>query len=411
MIKCLICSSKKIYSIYNFGKIPLVNSFNKKFEISNRKYNLSLVYCKSCKTCQLENPPHGDMLFKNYKHFSGASVDNVSHLKSLAKFIRQKFSKKSAILEIGCNDGTLMSFLDSYKFNVSGIDPAKNMSNIKIHKKCKTIFKHFGKKTELELLRKTKKKGFDLVLGVNVFAHYPSLKQSFDSVHRILSTNGIFIFEVAYALDTIFSGLYDTVYHEHVFNHTLLSLINLTKNSRLEIIFVEKINTQGVSLRIICKKSKSKINLKFKNNNFSKILKNEIKLGLNRHRYYTKLKKKINSSINEINIFLNKNIDYQNDHVLLAGAPARGVVLLNTTNIKNINKIYPIDDTKNKRKNFFPGTNAKVLDWNSKKIIKSKKAVLLSWNYKKTMIKKLKKSGFVGNLFILFPAIEHIKIK
>ena len=110
MIKCLICSSKKIYSIYNFGKIPLVNSFNKKFEISNRKYNLSLVYCKSCKTCQLENPPHGDMLFKNYKHFSGASVDNVSHLKSLAKFIRQKFSKKSAILEIGCNDGTLMSF-------------------------------------------------------------------------------------------------------------------------------------------------------------------------------------------------------------------------------------------------------------------------------------------------------------
>ena len=87
------------------------------------------------------------------------------------------------------------------------------------------------------------------------------------------------------------------------------------------------------------------------------------------------------------------------------------MVLLNTTNIKNINKIYPVDDTKNKKKNFFPGTNAKVLDWNTKKIIKLNQAVLLSWNYKKTMIKKLKKSGFAGNLYILFPEIEHIKIK
>ena len=56
------------------------------------------------------------------------------------------------------------------------------------------------------------------------------------------------------------------------------------------------------------------------------------------------------------------------------------------------------------KEKIFPWHKCKVLDWNSK-IIKSKKAVF-SWNYKKTMIKKLKKSGFVGNLFILFQQLS-----
>ena len=98
-MKCLSCKKKEILPIYNFGKIPLVNSFSKKFRIANKKYILDLVVCKNCKTCQLNKAPHGDAIFKNYKYFSSASVDTVKHFKKVAHFIKKNFPKCENILE------------------------------------------------------------------------------------------------------------------------------------------------------------------------------------------------------------------------------------------------------------------------------------------------------------------------
>ena len=59
---CLSCKSK-LQTIYNFGKIPLVNSFNKNKKISNKKFNLNLTVCKKCKILQLTNFPKKEEIF------------------------------------------------------------------------------------------------------------------------------------------------------------------------------------------------------------------------------------------------------------------------------------------------------------------------------------------------------------
>lgn len=407
---CLSCKSKKIFQIYNFKKIPLANSFSKKKNVSNKKFKLNLVVCDDCKSCQLNNVPKSDLLYKNYKHFSGASIDNIEHLRKFSVFIKNYFPKNKTLLEIGCNDGTLMNFLKNKGYFVNGIDPAKNMSNIAIHKSCNTIFKHFNNQTATELLLKSKNKGFDLIIGLNVFAHFPEVQNAFINVRNLLSKSGVFVFEVAYAVETIFSGIYDTVYHEHVFNHTLTSLMSMTKKANLKIIYASKINTQGGSLRIICKKNSS-ISLNFNSNSINKILAEESKIGLNKNIFYRKLKKKIIKSINKINDTVQKNINLTTDKVILLGAPARGVVVANTTVIKKIKHLNIIDDTPDKFKCFFPGLDKKLTNWSSfKNILKFDKAILLSWNYKKTIIKRLKSVGFKGNVIIFFPTIKILKI-
>ena len=62
--------------------------------------------------------------------------------------------------------------------------------------------------------------------------------------------------------------------------------------------------------------------------------------------------------------------------------------------------------------NYFPGRDTKIMSWNSLKNCNfiPKIAILLSWNYKQTMIKKLKTHGFKGSVFIFFPNIKKIKI-
>ena len=90
-------------------------------------------------------------------------------------------------------------------------------------------------------------------------------------------------------------------------------------------------------------------------------------------------------------------------------APARGVVIINVCDIQN--KItYAIDDTPFKNKLLLPGTNIKVIKWKELKNISCNKYILLSWNYKNEIIKKLKKYKKNSKVFIPFPNVKIVNV-
>ena len=80
---------------------------------------------------------------------------------------------------------------------------------------------------------------FDLIFGLNVFAHNDSFIDMFKAVNKLLENNGTFIFDVAYAKQTILEGNFDTIYHEHVCSYTLTSLINALSFAEITVVDVE----------------------------------------------------------------------------------------------------------------------------------------------------------------------------
>ena len=395
-MKCLSCKKNDLIKFLDFKKIPLVNGFSKNKKMSNKKYKLQVMICKSCFVCQLKDTPNEKKIFEDYSHFSSASKDNVLHLKKLSKFILSNFrSKNKKILEVGCNDGTLLEFLKK-NFRVEGIDPAKNFKSIHNKKNIKVYYDHFGKK----FVNKKNQGSYDIIIGINVFAHFKRVSESFKTVNKLLKENGKFLFEVAYAIPTLFSGNFDTVYHEHVFNHTVTGLKSMLGRAGLSIEKAYLIPTQGGSLRIIAGKEK---NLKTEKN---KILQYEKKKGLNKILFYKNFSKKLNKNINNIKNEIKKLTSNTRKKCLLVGAPARGVIFSNVCNLKIYSNILEcVDDTKAKAGKYFPGLNIKVNHWDNinKKISDYDTALLLSWNYKKTMIEKLKKFKFKGKLLSVFP--------
>lgn len=408
---CLACNSTEKVDIYNFGEIPLVNAFDKNKDIANIKYPLSVVVCKTCKVCQLEEVPPPNTIFTNYKHFSSASNDNIKHLNNVASLLNKLLNHQSRILEVGCNDGTLLNLLDRLGHKVLGIDPAKNMASLETHIRLNTVFENFGKDSVKKLIHLNDNEKFDCVIGLNVFAHFSSVLEAFKASEQIISEDGIFIFEVAYALDTLFSGIYDTVYHEHVFNHTMIGLENMLSIANLKIIGANKINTQGGSLRIFSVKKNCNKIFSIPNNEYSELIlrEKELKFGSNEFSLHTH--STINNSLLEIKKTTNSFLNKDNEKCFLIGAPARGVVIANTCNFNKYGNLIPIDDTADKHGSYFPGLNQKVAGWDEvKKNSDVKKAILLSWNYKDTMINKLKDNGFSGELLCYFPVIEIINI-
>ena len=73
-------------------------------------------------------------------------------------------------------------------------------------------------------------------------------------VNNLLKNNGVFILEVPHLLNIYNENQYDNIFHEHIGFHSLKSIIDLSNKNNLRVFDVEKIDSQGGSIRCYIKK-------------------------------------------------------------------------------------------------------------------------------------------------------------
>ena len=402
--KCNCGSNENTTVLYNFGMIPQVNNYrhiDDKGDI--KKYPLILAICSDCKLLQLTEMPDRENIYRNYDHYSAASINNAEHLHSVAQIINKRHNSGKVILEVGCNDGTLLKSLNS-KHKIYGIDPASNVYSRNVNDKF-TVLHEFFDIENMERIKSMVEGPVDIIIGINVFAHNDSYMGMFAAVERLLAANGYAHVEVAYAADTVLSANFDTIYHEHFCNYTLTSLKNTVEHVGLKICDVEKINTQGGSLRVKLYKKSSK---EEPSNNVNAFLEKENVLGISDSDFYMELASKIDKKVEMIkSMFVEK---YHDNDVLILGSPARGVITSNVCAFEKLNKAIAFDDTNDKQGLMIPGTTIMIHHPDSIDYKKYKVACLLAWTYKDNMINRLKDYGFKGKVFIPFPKAEYIII-
>jgi len=394
---CKSCKNSNLTLVYDFGMIPHVNKFYSKAEKEKEKtYPLRLAVCNECFLLQLLDHISNEDMFLDYYHRSSASKDNLKYLNHLANYFFSKHKDKK-ILEIGSNDLTMINLLQKKNINAFGVEPAKNL-----FKNQKKVFNDFLNLKNVEKILNDFGR-FDLIFGINVFAHNSNFKELFDASHKLLNNNGELHIEVAYALKTVLQGNYDTIYHEHFCSYTLISLTNVLSSVGFQIMHAEELDTQGGSLRVVAIKSSSKVR---PSKSYKNLYNQEINTGLNDLSFYLEVAKKIHSKNKTIESFFNQN----NENLVFIGAPGRGVVTLNTQKNKLKNNIVFLDDTPEKQGLFFPGLNFIIDSWNDELLNRFDLAFILSWNYSEFLIERLKKSGFKGKVVIPFPEFEIITL-
>ena len=396
--ECIICKKTLIDKCIDLGSIPLVNNF--RVIPQKTKYQLSMGLCRNCKLFQVQKNINPKLLFSDYAHVSSGSKSNLKHIEKVFKKICKikRVNNKTKILEIGCNDGSFLKIAKKKTKKIVGIDPAKNLLKKIQDNYLELIPNFFNRKSGEYLISKHNK--FDIIVALNVIPHAVNVRDIIEYVSKLLSDNGIFLIEGAYFFETIFKGKFDTIYHEHVSSFTLYSLKNLLDLYNLKIHLVEKIPTQGGSIRVIVKKKTRSLQWK-------KIYNYEKKNGVDKLQTYKNTGKLINKIIKKINICYEQISKYKK--VVLLGAPARGVVITNVCKFKNSSLHFAIDDSITKYNKFFPGKKIKVYDW--KRLNKNDfcNFVLLSWNYEKEILKKIKLYRKKFDLMVPLPSPKIIK--
>lgn len=254
---CSFCDSKSMTKIIDFGKMALAGGFLKPEQFSTEPfYPLRLYFCNDCFAVQVIDKVSASVLFENYFYFSSSIRTLREHFASYAAEVTSRFledPKDSTVIEFGCNDGVLLSPLaDQNIGTLIGVDPAGNVVKT-INDPRITIINDFFKEDVAENIVAKYGKA-DMVVANNVYAHIPDIQRITRAINNVLSDDGVFIFEVHYLGKIVNEMQYDMIYHEHLYYHSLLSLINHFKRYDMMVFDVKPIPIHAGSMRYyVCK--------------------------------------------------------------------------------------------------------------------------------------------------------------
>ena len=346
--KCQICQ-QNLNKILDFGKQPLCDDLKSKPN-KCKFYKLQIFFCKNCLTAFQRYNVNKKILFpKNYHYRSANTKDVLNGMKNLVDDIenlKNNNLKKLNVLDVGCNDGSLLDFFKKKGCKTYGLEPTG--AYIEAKKKGHKVFNDYINLTSAKKIKQKLGK-IHIITFTNVFAHIENLNELLTSLKTLITNETILVIENHYLGEVIKKKQFDTFYHEHPRTYSLKSFLEISKLLDMKIIKHKFVKRYNGNIRVFLKKSGDK---KY-NNEITKYLLNEQKFV----KKFELLQKKVKFWIIEKKKVI-KNLNKKFGPLPAKAFPGRASILINLLklNNKNIYKIYEKNSSLKINK-YVPGTN------------------------------------------------------
>lgn len=400
---CRVCEGTDLVRVLDLGSTPPANAYLKKEDLGKpeKSFPLALYYCRTCSLAQLLDVVNPEILFKDYHFLTGASSPSVEHFKKYAEEALRPLisSKDDLVIDIGGNDGVLLSFVKDYA-RVLNIDPADNLASLSEARGVPFYPAFFTSQTADDIIAKYGKA--KVVVANNVFAHTDPLRDVFKGIAKLIGKDGVFICEVHWQKHLIEEGAFDQIYHEHLCFHSLHSLRHLVESAGMKIYDVQIVPTQGRSLRIFVAKDRTPTP------NVERVLAEEERVGLIDEAAHRSFGRNIEGEKEKL-LTLLRNLKAAGKKIVGYGAPAKGNTLLNYYGIGPDILDYLTDTTPLKQGLYSPGMHIPIVSPEKLLTDTPDYILLLAWNFRDAILEKEKALREKGVKFIItVPVVEVI---
>ena len=331
--ECRSCGSTDLTNILSLG-LQYPSNFIELNSISDKREQipLELIFCekKDCGLLQLKHTASRESLYKEYWFRSGLNEKMVDALKDITKSVEKRISlsENDIVLDIGCNDGTLLRSYQS-KVRLVGFEPASNLVD-EAKEGTDLIINNFF--SFYEFVQHFPNERIKVITSIAMFYDLEHPNSFVSDIVNCLDQDGIWVIQMAYIIPMLELNAFDNIVHEHLEYWSLKSLKRLLEEHDLEIFDVELNDVYGGSFRIFVKTKKNdKINIQ---NSVDEFLKKEDEFGLEKKETYLNFANRVNSLKNKLNDFIKKEIS--NGKLIYAyGASTKGNTLLQFYNLNN----------------------------------------------------------------------------
>lgn len=384
--KCRSCYSKNIVSILSLG-----NQYLSDFRDDNEKppqYPLDLVVCTECTLVQLRETTPQELLYtENYGYKSGINDTIRADLKDIAEKAK-KFHEKGIVVDIGANDGTLLSNYGEEYYKIA-YEPIK-----KLAKECENhanivINDFFSAKAYPQDAEKAK-----IITVISCFYDLEKPNDFVADLEKILAPDGVLIIEQNYLGDMVNNTAFDNIVHEHIEYYSLKSLEHLLNRHGLKVFNVEMSLINGGAFRVYVKHMNNVEKLR--------IYEESIKLG-NKWTYMLFALKVRNISV-KVHDFITKRVA-EGKTVYLYGASTRGNSLIQACRLDNKLITAAVERNPEKWGKKLASLDIPIISEDQAREEKPDYMLVLPWFFKKEFLKR-EKAYLDGGGHFIFPLPE-----
>ena len=248
---CEVCGNERLTPVLDLGLHPLCDDL---VPVGDnricREYPIDIVYCENCRTAhQHYQVPKHELFPTSYHYRARFTADVLSGMAGLVESCEQRFGSLAGkkVLDIGCNDGSLLDFFRKKGAITLGIEPtgachdAENNGHI--------IFNKFLSE-EIANAVVTAHGKPDFITFTNVFAHIENLGEVLASLKRLMSPNSVIAIENHYLGSVLDGNQFDTFYHEHPRTYSYTSFVNMARSLGVDLLEVEFPARYGGNIRL-----------------------------------------------------------------------------------------------------------------------------------------------------------------
>ena len=255
---CRICASKALTPVLSLGAQYIAGAFAdpKGTPPVQRRIPLDLVRCdpsvdqNACGLVQLRHSVPPNILYRSYWYRSGINQTMRDNLAGIAHQAEAavELQPGDLVIDIGCNDGTLLKSYKSPGLRLLGFDPATNIIEYARAQGIPVLNDFFSAANLRTVYADEKPK---VITSIAMFYDLENPHSFVQDIKSILHERGIWILELSYLPTMLEMNSFDTICHEHLEYYGLAPMERLLAEHDLQVIDVNLNDMNGGSFRVV----------------------------------------------------------------------------------------------------------------------------------------------------------------